>query len=739
MKNCVKKPIREIILGLGLSALILSCGAQSESSDKNTDGISSIVSKDVNKERRAEEKWMESFLFVRDQVRFEPHEDVLKSSQGVLWSRKGNAKEQAVLLTEMLREEGENVRYVFGTLEESEARRLAESMFPEKRDFSYSKDVPLSFPSQNSELIERIKKHCWVQVEKNEGWMDLDPCFPDAEVGQAFASRENVEEYLDEDFFPQVGISLEVEKGKFDKKRVLDPETESVLEWEGTLQEISEQPLYLKILAHIEAEEKEKGSSPMGGLMAGLAGRKSTDESESKKKAVQYLASLQILDEELDSGSFSQVIYGQESEESKDAETITKVILKFKWEAPEKKPIEWERLLFEKHSDEHQPHYFQRHSILIAGSEIPREAWEGNLTDILDNKDLNALKNDLEAIRNQLKDQKDLKAIFEKTSSLENELGPEAGHLINMIFVSTSDQICRDLAQSLSVFGYYSLPRIIINSFEGIGDRLLVFLDLRQNSMEAVPYPGQAMKMSETFLYGRGVIESILEGEVIELLTGKQPLTTARLMQIAGSQDIPIRLFSHLERDDLESLGLPPLAAEKAKNVLDSRHILIIPEWSVTIDGKERWGWWDLDPQKGEVVGVLESGLYQAVLERTIMDTTGMLHDDMGLVVGAMVGCVDTHWVLFTLILKYGELNKAALQEAKDYMKNIGSYLCPGFEKTAEIGVGASVELEDCWKEEIGIGFSAGLKIDQGWCKQFAKGFQCASTTILNFYLMHTE
>jgi hypothetical protein len=121
------------------------------------------------------------------------------------------------------------------------------------------------------------------------------------------------------------------------------------------------------------------------------------------------------------------------------------------------------------------------------------------------------------------------------------------------------------------------------------------------------------------------------------------------------------------------------------------------------------------------------------------MDTTGMLHDDMGLVIGAIVGCVDTHWILISLILKYGELNKAALQEAKDYMQNIGGYLCPGLEKTDGVGIGVSVELEDCMKKEIGIGFSGGLKIEQGWCAKFAKGFKCASTSILNFYLMHAE
>jgi len=87
----------------------------------------------------------------------------------------------------------------------------------------------------------------------------------------------------------------------------------------------------------------------------------------------------------------------------------------------------------------------------------------------------------------------------------------------------------------------------------------------------------------------------------------------------------------------------------------------------------------------------------------------------------------------------YGELDKAALEEAKDYMKEIGNYLCPEFEKKVEIGVGASVELEDCWKKEIGIGFKGGLKIDMGWCAKFAKGFKCASTTILNVYLSDAE
>ena len=56
-------------------------------------------------------QWEEAFAFVRDQIEFEPFTGIMKSSQGVLWGRAGNAVEQARLLAELLSLEGEKVRY----------------------------------------------------------------------------------------------------------------------------------------------------------------------------------------------------------------------------------------------------------------------------------------------------------------------------------------------------------------------------------------------------------------------------------------------------------------------------------------------------------------------------------------------------------------------------------------------------------------------------------------------------
>ena len=182
---------------------------------------------------------------------------------------------------------------------------------------------------------------------------------------------------------------------------------------------------------------------------------------------------------------------------------------------------------------------------------------------------------------------------------------------------------------------------------------------------------------------------------------------------------------------------MPDPVLDRALKAIDSGFILIVPERSIRFSGKNRWGWWQIDPQTREATGVLDTGLHQAMFERTILDTEGMLNSKMGFTIGAITGAVDTQWMLATMILKYGEINKAALEEIKAYMKELNAYMCPGFEKSvsATIASATIIDIEDCYKKEYSLGFDGGVKIDMGWCQAFAKGFACASTSILNYYL----
>ena len=95
------------------------------------------------------------------------------------------------------------------------------------------------------------------------------------------------------------------------------------------------------------------------------------------------------------------------------------------------------------------------------------------------------------------------------------------------------------------------------------------------------------------------------------------------------------------------------------------------------------------------------------------------------------------------------ELNKAALAEAKAYLGQLSDYLCfdvkVGFEVSAGVTLAeAEFGIEGCYEEKysLDVGAQAGAEvtiIDKGWCEAFQKGFKCASTTILNYYLSHAE
>jgi len=123
-------------------------------------------------------QWEEAFAFVREQIKFEPFTGIMKSSQGVLWARAGNAIEQARLLAELLGLEGEKVRYAQGKLEKEKAAWLIKNIFPEEKDFYYPENVPLSAPSQDEEILSAIEDHYWVQILQDNQWIDLDPSFP---------------------------------------------------------------------------------------------------------------------------------------------------------------------------------------------------------------------------------------------------------------------------------------------------------------------------------------------------------------------------------------------------------------------------------------------------------------------------------------------------------------------------------------------------------------------------------
>jgi hypothetical protein len=669
--------------------------------------------------------WQQAFAFVRDDIRFEPTTPLMKTAQGVLWGRSGNAREQSLLLAELLRELGVETRMAAGSLGTDRAAALIGSLFPGKKDFSYADDIPLSQPLQDEELLALASDHVWIQIKQSGEWLDLDPCFPDAKPGTAYTDADQTFTSLPDRAIPRMMISLSVQKGGA---------REDIFTLEQGLHELVNQPVTLSISTSFAEGEKESSGGSVGGAFGGLSGGASGKKAKQGLVAT-YKAALIVKEGMESAGEFTEKI-PEKSQELAAEDVLDRIWLTFRLTLDGNPLLESERVLFEKNLPADEFPLFQRHSILIAPNAIPLEAWEGDLSKVTDDRMLKQVKSAVDEIKKSVKSKKDKNALLDQSLSLEEKLGRDTGHLINMIFAYTSDGITADAGEALSVCSFYALPRIIISSVEGDGEHVTTVMDLRQDSIEALPYPGQALGMTGTFQYGRGVFESVLEGKVLELFLGKKALTTSYIMQEAAKKKIPVRFLSENEKADLERLGMPEHVSRRALQAMAAGAVLVIPERSIRFDRQNRWGWWQVNPVTQEVVGVLDTGLHQAMIQRTVLDTEGMLSSKMGYAIGAITGAVDTQWMLATMTLKYGEINKAAIQEIKAYMKQLKGYMCPEFEKSASVTIAsASIEIEDCFKKEYAWSYEGGVKVEMGWCQAFAKGFGCASTSILNGYL----
>jgi hypothetical protein len=612
-----------------------------------------------------------------------------------------------------------------GSLGTDRAAALIGSLFPGKKDFSYADDIPLSQPLQDEELLALASDHVWIQIKQSGEWLDLDPCFPDAKPGTAYTDADQTFTSLPDRAIPRMMISLSVQKGGA---------REDIFTLEQGLHELVNQPVTLSISTSFAEGEKESSGGSVGGAFGGLSGGASGKKAKQGLVAT-YKAALIVKEGMESAGEFTEKI-PEKSQELAAEDVLDRIWLTFRLTLDGNPLLESERVLFEKNLPADEFPLFQRHSILIAPNAIPLEAWEGDLSKVTDDRMLKQVKSAVDEIKKSVKSKKDQNALLDQSLSLEEKLGRDTGHLINMIFAYTSDGITADAGEALSVCSFYALPRIIISSVEGDGEHVTTVMDLRQDSIEALPYPGQALGMTGTFQYGRGVFESVLEGKVLELFLGKKALTTSYIMQEAAKKKIPVRFLSENEKADLERLGMPEHVSRRALQAMAAGAVLVIPERSIRFDRQNRWGWWQVNPVTQEVVGVLDTGLHQAMIQRTVLDTEGMLSSKMGYAIGAITGAVDTQWMLATMTLKYGEINKAAIQEIKAYMKQLKGYMCPEFEKSASVTIAsASIEIEDCFKKEYAWSYEGGVKVEMGWCQAFAKGFGCASTSILNGYL----
>jgi len=92
------------------------------------------------------------FAFVRDEIRYEPYVGVLRGAEGTLVSRAGNDLDQALLLATLLQDAGGDARIVRGRLSFAAATALLDQLLEPLADDEFAVEDPARWASLNAEL-----------------------------------------------------------------------------------------------------------------------------------------------------------------------------------------------------------------------------------------------------------------------------------------------------------------------------------------------------------------------------------------------------------------------------------------------------------------------------------------------------------------------------------------------------------------------------------------------------------
>jgi hypothetical protein len=240
-------------------------------------------------QRRIGSNPRELMRFIQEQIEFEPYIGVLRGARGTLLARAGNAADRALLLAQLFRQAGYQVRFAEGRLSSDQAETLLRHSFSlpvatgplpplieeilanADNHFSLLGNVLLDAgfepPSTAAQAwrqaISETQQHTWVQIAEGGQWIDIDPS-PEAQFAQTLVTDEQISEELDKALFHQIHFSLEIEV-----ERAGARQREPILEFRATAAELGGIPLGLfhaidgeRVTAHFIVGDRVLESKP---------------------------------------------------------------------------------------------------------------------------------------------------------------------------------------------------------------------------------------------------------------------------------------------------------------------------------------------------------------------------------------------------------------------------------------------------------------------------------------------
>ncbi|MGB5174292.1 MAG: transglutaminase domain-containing protein [Thermoanaerobaculia bacterium] len=676
----------------------------------------------------------ETFLCVAREVRYEPYRGAQRGALLTALAQSGNAVDQSLLLSEILREQGYRVRFVTGTLAEANLSALVRGMYPPHLPtMQLAEEHQPYSPAADDELRQMVKSHLWLEVDQGGTWLPLDPSFPRAEVGESYAQAAKRFEELPEELFQSLRITLNAE--------TVDGSITELGKIEGTLVELAQRPITLTIRglpSLTPTEDEQERGSPLdvfgGGLTGG--GRSEEENGEATREVIgrRYRPVIRVGDEAIGFTPLEVVF-------DKRGSFPRREWIDFELQLPDVEAKRIRRYLYLNAGDSSTPTLppgLRHYAITLVAGSFPRQFVEQQREVLTTDLDPERWREQLDRLTTN-SDTEEAGAALQEASQIDSRVAGVEGFLTNLIFAHESDLLAAKVAYNNGVNLARALPRILITSFEtSSGDQPGEFtnevsLDLRLDELATHPFPGVPSGAAQQFQLAFGLQESTLEAGVLARLTpDARVVSTVELVENAYQKGGSLVTVTAADTSALSDIvDLSKRADLLIREALAEGLEIILPSVPLTIEGRKIWGWWQRNPETGVTVGALDSGQHQAVVEYSISLKEIGLNEDTAFALGLIKGAEETLWLLAEKILRYGEITAELLKEVEEHLKKLATAIACGFCPKLEYNLSAGIKItQGCWEWKKSKDL-AKASVGADFCSSFLDGFNCASGMIL--------
>ncbi|HLE57837.1 MAG TPA: transglutaminase family protein, partial [Rhodothermia bacterium] len=687
----------------------------------------------------------EIFARVATGVRYEPYSGILRGPIGTAIARSGNSADHSMLLAEVLRRGGYKVRYARGVLADANIDAVIRGMYPPGIEVEQltAEYAPYD-PALDSELRTIVRDHMWVEVFQGSDWLPLDPSFPRAKIGETYAQGSERFDTPADALFHRIQATL--------REETVNGQSRELGRFAGTVAELGLKPIALVVRSIPQSSGGDAAGGTMGspaGAMGGMGGAlggateppKPTEppkKTPKKTVGVAYVRDMSV-------GGVPQKLQRTTVRDGDSGAAIRREWIEFNLTGPGAQPRRVERVLYQVDEKTKLPAIERRYTISILSGRIPRSFADEQTSLASSLVNVKEFEERAKRAGNTSPDDPKAGEAAIELGRMGDALGTVAGHLLALRFAAESDSLSRLIADGTALALAWATPRILIVGIEMTAkDRdqmeANVSLDLRLDELRAYPWPAAPARVVPIFQTARGIQESVIEGRLVALATGRDPTAnTAQLVSAAQKQGVPLVVISTSTRSRLGEIapGVPATCVQMMDAALAKGREIIIPSRAIALGGEQRWGWWEVDPASGQVIGVMQNGEHQGMVEYSVNSEEIGLNDETGKILGMMMGSITTVGTLSALLLEYGGITPKLIAELETYVSAILCNSCiEGAEARANIsGPSASVGAgNECYKASQkfgGSGFDVGGQIKVGFCAAYGDGFKCSSGLIL--------